>query len=70
MTLEQAKQAIRDRGFTPLNGASWEDSDHVYASSVETFGPSTYGHPKMEISFSKSSGWFHATGEKPIKMSA
>jgi hypothetical protein len=68
VTLEQAKHMIREMGGTPLNGASWEDDRFVYASSSETCGASTYGHPRYEVQFSKESGWLSRSGQKPVRL--
>jgi hypothetical protein len=62
----QAKQKMTDSGYTVSEGGSWIDEERgqVYVSSVESYGPATYGHPKAEISYSAETGWYSGTFEK------
>jgi len=50
-SLEEAYQMIRAAGFKPIN-MSWYLEHGILVdgvSSVETWGPSTYGHAKMSV---------------------
>lgn len=67
MTIDQAKQIIRDEGFEPLDGACWEDEQQIYASSVKTVS-GTFGHPACEVQYRKHSAWLSVTGRKPIQV--
>jgi hypothetical protein len=64
VTLQELKDEITKSGGTVLDGASWEDSFCVYASSVETCA-GCFGHPKYEASYNKHTGWliFNFNGE-------
>jgi hypothetical protein len=68
VTLEQAKAMVVELGGRVCQGACWEDNENVYASSVETCGPSTYNHPRFEVQYHKSSGWLSRTGLKPVRL--
>ena len=67
ITLNEAKEMIRQMGGTPLNGAFWEDERFVYASSVETV-PGCYGHPRYEVQFGKQDGWLSRSNFKPVNL--
>jgi hypothetical protein len=66
MTLEQAKAIIKELGGRPCEGAWWEDTENIYASSVER-DRRCYNHPIYEVYFSKASGWLSVTGRKHPK---
>lgn len=56
LTLAQAKQMVRDEGFT-VSVSSHEDERRVYACSVEAIRVAPYGtHPRFEVSFNKQTG--------------
>lgn len=55
MTLEQIEQKIVDLGYTVMT--SWEEAGVLYAASMESYGPDTYGHSKAEVRFSHDTGW-------------
>ena len=57
VTMDQAKQDIIARGLRVSSGC-WEDEDHVYAFSLETAGPATYGHPRAVAHYSKRTRWY------------
>lgn len=57
VTMEQAKSDIAVRGFRPAPW-SWEDEHHVYAFSMESCGPATYGHPRCTAHYSKLTRWY------------
>ena len=50
-------------------GASWEDSEQIFASSVET-AKGCYGHSQFEVSYHKPSRWLSETGHKTVHLSA
>lgn len=56
----QAKQTMKDAGYTPSEAGSWIDDEcgQFYVSSVESRGPATFGHPQAEISYSQETGWY------------
>ena len=58
VTLAQAKADVEARGYTVSHAACWEDENHVYAFSVEDYGPGTFGHPRCTAHYSKRSGWY------------
>lgn len=46
--LLELEDRIRSAGLT-VSARSWEDDSHAFACSVESCGPATYGHPKLEF---------------------
>jgi hypothetical protein len=52
MTIEELNEQIRRAGYTPAAGA-WEDDCEVFAFSVESCGPATYGHPRFCLEYRK-----------------
>lgn len=52
------KQLCAEAGFTPSKGGSWDDGIHtMYVSSIESYGPESFGHPLWEASYSYETGW-------------
>ena len=60
MTMTEAKRRIIDAGYRVSCG-SFEDDRIIYACSVETYGPATYGHPWAEVQIIKATGIISAT---------
>lgn len=46
---------VEQLGYQPSN-ASWEDSDHAYAFSIEA-NNATFGHPCVTIHLDKRTNW-------------
>lgn len=63
MTLEQLKKMIADAGYKVFHSACWESEAMIYAFSVESCGPATYGHPKATACYNKMTGWLTMTGQ-------
>jgi hypothetical protein len=55
ITLAMMKRKVIANGFTPSEGC-WEDEQKIIAFSVESYGPSHFGHPKFMIEYRKYSG--------------
>lgn len=66
LDLETMKLVILAKGLR-VSEASYEDSQIVYACSVEQIG--YYGHPKMIASLNKATGWVTITGQESFKVS-
>jgi hypothetical protein len=52
ITLEVLKEQVRRAGFTPSAGC-WEDEQVIFAFSVESHGPATYGAAKFALMYRK-----------------
>lgn len=57
-TRAEAYALFHAAGLTVDEPRTWHDPTcgHMYLFSVETFGPATYGHPRMEVVVTKSAG--------------
>jgi len=55
-TIADLESMVAARGFR-VSAGSWEDDTHVYAFSVESYGPATYGHPKCTACWQVAGGW-------------
>lgn len=53
MTKEQVEKTVINAGFKL--GVSWEDEHKIYASSLESYGAVTYGHPRFEAMYYRDS---------------
>lgn len=67
LDLETMKLVILAKGLR-VSAASYEDSQIVYACSVEQID-SFYGHPQMIASLNKATGWVTITGQESFKVS-
>jgi hypothetical protein len=56
MTIAELEKIVTEKGYTVCTGASWESDTHIYAFSVESLGPATYGHPACTAHFNKETG--------------
>lgn len=54
-SLAEAKQLFADAGVQI--SVAFDTGTLVYASSVESFGPATFGHPRHEVSYHRDTGW-------------
>jgi len=65
--LELCKLAVSERGFTPSD-ASFCDSTRAVSFSVESHGPSTFGHPRclIEAKLQTFGGWKFYRENSPI----
>jgi hypothetical protein len=61
MTLDGLISIVQEYGFTPSCGC-WESDHTIHAFSVESYGASTYGAPKMSVSYSKETKWVQVIG--------
>jgi len=62
MTKEEAARMVIEAGYRV--GTNYDDGRRIYACSVETHGPASYGHPKYEVSYSRETGRLAVIGEK------
>lgn len=62
----ESRRMMIENGYTISEGGSWIDEERgqVYVSSVESYGPASYGHPKAEISYNVETGWFTGNFDK------
>jgi len=67
MEIETLQKIVRDAGFKN-SSSDFENEDHIYAFSVESYGPATYGHPKFTAHFHKTTGWLDMDGRPPVKL--
>ena len=65
-TLDEAKQMLLDRGWTPSAG-SWEDDGRVFAFSQESY-PGTYGGAAAVVCWCLEGGWLQTPPRKPAKV--
>jgi len=56
MDMKAAFDVLRADGLTPSKAASWENAFTLCATSIETWGPATYGHPKGVVRVNKETG--------------
>lgn len=68
MSLQDLQKAVRDAGFKNFFSADWENEVHIYAFSVESYGPGSYGHPKFTAHFNKMTGYLSLTGKSAVKL--
>lgn len=61
MTIHELNRQIMLAGYRPSAGC-WEDKERIYAYSVESCGPATYGHPKFALDHRKDTGVTYCEG--------
>jgi hypothetical protein len=53
MTIQDVEKAVESNGYTVSRASSWESESHIYAFSIESCGPETYGAPKCTACYYK-----------------
>lgn len=55
MDMNTMQCMVATAGFTPSAGC-WEDEHKIFAFSIESCGPATYGHPRYSLEYRKDTG--------------
>lgn len=61
--LQTLQAKVREFGYRN-SACDWADDENAFAFSFETHGPSTYGSPKLAVSFSINHGKVVVQGDR------